>query len=161
MSKQVSQSVAEERGEGSSVLVGRYDHALDPKKRLTIPSGWRKAMGNPDFVYAMPDRKDRCVNIMPKAEMDTLLDTIRAKALFDPALNRVYQVIGSMSEQLDLDIQGRIRISDKLLQFANLKTTVAMVGSFRMIKLWDPAVLGPQDSIDIGELDRALAAAGL
>ncbi|MBR0198417.1 MAG: hypothetical protein IJQ34_09840 [Kiritimatiellae bacterium] len=118
-------------------------------------------MGNPDFVYAMPDRKDRCVNIMPKAEMDTLLDTIRAKALFDPALNRVYQVIGSMSEQLDLDIQGRIRISDKLLQFANLKTTVAMVGSFRMIKLWDPAVLGPQDSIDIGELDRALAAAGL
>ena len=161
MSKQVSQSVAEERGEGSSVLVGRYDHALDPKKRLTIPSGWRKAMGSPDFVYAMPDRKDRCVNIMPKAEMDTLLDTIRAKALFDPALNRVYQVIGSMSEQLDLDIQGRIRISDKLLQFANLKTTVAMVGSFRMIKLWDPAVLGPQDSIDIGELDRALAAAGL
>ena len=161
MSKQVSQSVAEERGEGSSVLVGRYDHALDPKKRLTIPSGWRKAMGNPDFVYAMPDRKDRCVNIMPKAEMDTLLETIRAKALFDPALNRVYQVIGSMSEQLDLDIQGRIRISDKLLQFANLKTTVAMVGSFRMIKLWDPAALGPQDSIDVGELDRALAAAGL
>ena len=134
---------------------------LDPKRRLTIPSGWRKTMGNPDFVYVMPDRKEKCLNLMPKAEMDVLLGQIREKALFDPALNRVYQVIGSMSEQLDLDVQGRIRISDKLLQFANLTTTVAMLGSFRMIKLWAPEALPPEDAVDAKELDAALAAAGL
>lgn len=145
----------------SSPLVGRFDHTLDPKRRLTIPSVWRKAMGNPDFVYAMPDREQRCVNLMPKAEMDVLLGKIRERALFDPALNRVFQVIGSMSEQLDLDVQGRIRISDKLLQYANLTTTVAMVGSLRMIKLWDPAVLSPADDVNASELDAALLAAGL
>ncbi len=145
----------------SSPLVGRFDHALDPKRRLTIPSVWRKAMGNPDFVYAMPDREQRCVNLMPKAEMDVLLGKIRERALFDPALNRVFQVIGSMSEQLDLDVQGRIRVSDKLLQYANLTTTVAMVGSLRMIKLWDPAVLSPADDVNASELDAALLAAGL
>ncbi len=118
-------------------------------------------MGNPDFVYAMPDREQRCVNLMPKAEMDVLLGKIRERALFDPALNRVFQVIGSMSEQLDLDVQGRIRISDKLLQYANLTTTVAMVGSLRMIKLWDPAVLSPADDVNASELDAALLAAGL
>lgn len=148
-------------GVESSPLVGRFDHALDPKRRLTIPSVWRKAMGNPDFVYAMPDRKQRCVNLMPKAEMDVLLGKIRERALFDPALNRVFQVIGSMSEQLDLDVQGRIRVSDKLLQYANLTTTVAMVGSLRMIKLWDPAVLSPADDVNASELDAALLAAGL
>jgi DNA-binding transcriptional regulator/RsmH inhibitor MraZ len=109
----------------------------------------------------MPDRKERCVNLMPKAEMDVLLSKIREKALFDPALNRVFQVIGSMSEQLDLDVQGRIRISDKLLQYANLTTTVAMVGSFRMIKLWDPSALAPVDEVNASELDAALSAAGL
>jgi len=148
-------------GVESSPLVGRFDHALDPKRRLTIPSVWRKAMGNPDFVYAMPDRKLRCVNLMPKAEMDVLLGKIRERALFDPALNRVFQVIGSMSEQLDLDVQGRIRVSDKLLQYANLTTTVAMVGSLRMIKLWDPAVLSPAGDVNASELDAALLAAGL
>ena len=145
----------------SSPLVGRFDHTLDPKRRLTIPSVWRKAMGNPDFVYAMPDREQRCVNLMPKAEMDVLLGKIRERALFDPALNHVFQVIGSMSEQLDLDVQGRIRVSDKLLQYANLTTTVAMVGSLRMIKLWDPAVLSPADDVNASELDAALLAAGL
>ena len=148
-------------GVESSPLVGRFDHALDPKRRLTRPSVWRKAMGNPDFVYAMPDRKLRCVNLMPKAEMDVLLGKIRERALFDPALNRVFQVIGSMSEQLDLDVQGRIRVSDKLLQYANLTTTVAMVGSLRMIKLWDPAVLSPAGDVNASELDAALLAAGL
>ena len=114
-------------------------------------------MGNPDYVYAMPDRKERCVNLMPKAEMDVLLGKIREKALFDPALNRVYQTIGSVSEQLDLDVQGRIRISDKLLQFANLTTTVAMLGSVRMVKLWDPKSLAPAETVDQKALASALA----
>ena len=161
MSKKTVQSVAEAANADSGVLVGRCDHALDPKRRLTIPSGWRKTLGNPDFVYVMPDRKEKCLNLMPKAEMDVLLGKIREKALFDPALNRVFQVIGSMSEQLDLDVQGRIRISDKLLQFANLTTTVAMVGSFRMIKLWDPAAVPPENVVDAKALDEALSAAGL
>ena len=161
MSKKVVQSVAESTNGDSGGLVGRCDHSLDPKRRLTIPSGWRKTLGNPEFVYVMPDRKEKCLNLMSKAEMDVLLGQIREKALFDPALNRVYQVIGSMSEQLDLDIQGRIRISDKLLQFANLTTTVAMVGSFRMIKLWNPAAVAPADMVDTKALDEALSAAGL
>ena len=148
-------------GGESCPLMGRFDHALDPKRRLTIPSVWRRAMGNPDFVYAMLDRKERCVNILPKAEMEVLQERLREKALFDPALNRVWQVVGSMGEQLDLDVQGRIRISDRLLQYANLTTTVAMVGSFRMIKLWDPSALAPVDEVDASQLDAALAAAGL
>lgn len=144
-----------------SPLTGRFEHALDPKKRLTIPSGWRRDMGNPDFVYAMMDRKEKCVNILPKAQMDALLAKISEKALFDPALNRHLQTIGSQIEQLDIDVQGRIRISDRLLRFANLTTTVAMLGSFRMIKLWNPAALPPSPEEDAAALDEAMTAMGL
>ena len=160
MSEKGKQSVAEANQGGSGVLVGRIDHALDPKKRLTIPSGWRLVLGNPQFVYAMPDPRERCVNILPKAEMDVMLEQLRQKALFDPAQMKVLQVIGANSDLLMLDVQGRIRISDKLLRFANLTTTVAMVGSVRMIKLWDPAALTPEGEVDQSGLAEALAAAG-
>ena len=160
MSEKGKQSVAEANQGGSGVLVGRIDHALDPKKRLTIPSGWRLVLGNPQFVYAMPDPRERCVNILPKAEMDVMLEQLRQKALFDPAQMKVLQVIGANSDLLMLDVQGRIRISDKLLRFANLTTTVAMVGSVRMIKLWDPAALVPEGEVDQSSLAAALAAAG-
>ena len=81
MSKKGLQSVAESTGVGSGVLVGRNDHALDPKKRLTIPSEWRAVMGNPDYVYVMPDRTEKCLNLVPKTEMEMRLQKLREKAL--------------------------------------------------------------------------------
>lgn len=140
--------------------MGRFDHALDPKKRFTIPSEWRALMGNPQYVYVMPDPKERCLDLVPVAEMEVRLAKLREKALFDPAANRALQTIGSVSELPTLDIQGRIRISDKLLQFANLTTTVAMLGSVRMVKLWDPKSLAPAETVDQEALASALADVG-
>ena len=160
MSKKVVQSVAEATSGGSNALMGEFEHSLDPKKRLTIPREWRQAMGDPDFVYVMRDRNGKCLDLLPKAEMESLLAKLREKALFDPALNQVLQTIGSNSEMPPVDGQGRIRISDKLLQFANLTTTVAMLGAVRMIKLWDPAALAPADKVDQTALREALAVAG-
>ena len=160
MSKVGNQSVAVSTKPVSGVLVGRRDYALDPKKRFTIPSEWRAAMGDPEYVYVMPDRKEKCVNVLPPGEMESRLEKLRGKALFDPAANAAYLTIGANSDQLTLDCQGRIRVSDKLLQFANLTTTVAMVGAVRMIKLYDPSVLTPATTVDQAALDAALDAAG-
>lgn len=144
----------------SGALMGRFDHALDPKKRFTIPSEWRAVMGNPTYVYVIADPVERCLDLVPVAEMDSRLEKLREKALFDPASNRVLQIIGANSEMPSLDSQGRIRISDKLLQFANLTTTVAMLGSVRMVKLWDPAALAPAETVDQAALASALAEVG-
>ena len=160
MSKGSRESVAESTRAVSGVLVGRRDYALDPKKRFTIPSEWRAAMGDPAYVYVMPDRKEKCVNLLPPGEMESRLEKLREKALFDPASNAAYLTIGANSDQLTLDCQGRIRVSDKLLQFANLTTTVAMVGAVRMIKLWAPEALKPAAEVDQAALDAALDAAG-
>jgi division/cell wall cluster transcriptional repressor MraZ len=160
MSKKVESCAVKAESVRSSVLVGRYDHALDPKKRFTIPREWRDAMGNPDYVYVMPDPSEKCLDLIPAVEMETRLQKLREKALFDPQCNRALQVIGANSDQLTLDVQGRIRVRDKLLQFANLTTTVAMVGSVRMIKLWDPSALVPEDVIEQDELANALKKVG-
>ena len=158
MSKKGLESVAVSTGTISGVLLGRHDFALDPKKRFTIPREWRDVMG--DVVYVIPDRKEKCLNLYSKEEMNIFLEQLRQKALLDPALNKVFAKLGALSQQLSLDVQGRIRICDKLLQFANLTTTVAMVGSVRMIKLWDPKALGDADAVDQVALGQALEIAG-
>ncbi len=159
MSKKGAESVAVSTECESGAFLGRHDFALDPKKRFTIPSEWRGAMGN--VVYVIPDRKEKCLNLYSKAEMDVFLGQLREKALLDPALNKVCAAIGAVSQQLTLDVQGRIRICDRLLQFANLTTTVAMVGSVRMVKLYNPSVLPPEDEVDVAAFDEILTAAGM
>lgn len=160
MSKRVVQSPVGTVVASTSVLVGRCDHALDPKKRLTIPSEWRAAMGEPDYVYVFPDPVDQCLDLVPKAEMEPRLEKLREKALFDAKVNRALQAIGANSEQLMLDVQGRIRICDKLLAFADLKGTVAMVGSVKMIRLWDPRKLAPEEKVDMADYRSAMQELG-
>ena len=160
MSEKVETVATERSGARSGALVGRFDYALDPKKRFTIPSEWRALMGNPRYVYVMPDPVEKCLDLVPTAEMESRLAKLREKALFDPVANRALQTIGAVSELPTLDIQGRIRISDRLLQFANLTTTVAMLGSVRIVKLWDPKALAPAETVDQRALASALAEAG-
>ena len=160
MSKVGRQSVAESTGGGKGFLLGRYDHALDPKKRFTIPAGWRQILGDPQHVSVMPDNAKKCLNIIPQEVMEAKLAKLREKSFSDPALSRALHIIGANSEQLALDVQGRIRISDKLLQFANLTTTVAMVGAVSKIELWNPEALPPDDKVDQTEFGEALLVAG-
>ena len=159
MSKKVESGTEEVKGMRSSVLVGRFEHALDPKKRFTIPSEWRYALGDPDYVYVMPDPIEHCLDLIPAVEMESKLEKLREKALFDPQYAAALQTIGANSDQLVLDSQGLIRVSDRLLRFANLTTTVAMLGSVRTIKLYEPKS-APPEKLDQSSLGEALKLVG-
>ncbi len=143
---------------GPGLLVGRYDHAMDPKKRLTVPAGWRDLMGAPAYVYVFPDPHAKCLNLIPPAEMEGRLEKLRARALFDKTLGPALRRIGENAEQVMLDVQGRIRIGDRLLAFAQLGGTVAMIGSMNRIQLWSPAVMPEAEAIDQAALAEACEA---
>jgi len=145
-------SLASARG----LFVGRFDHALDPKRRITIPATWREIMGQAGTVYVIPDPYVKCLNLLPVAEMDVRLEKLRQKSLFDPGAGEALRVIGENSEQLQWDVQGRIRIRDRLLAFASLEDQVVMIGAVNRVQLWSPR-LRPEDAeVDQGRLALAV-----
>ncbi len=142
----------------SGLLVGRFDHALDTKRRFTIPAAWRDLMGAPDYVYIMPDPREKCLNLLPPLEMEGRLEKLRQRALFDKSASAALRVLGESSEQVMLDVQGRIRIKDRLLRFAMLDDKVAMIGSLNRIQLWSPALRPEDAAIDQAQLAEACEA---
>ena len=140
---------------GSGLLVGRFDHALDPKKRFTIPAGWRELMGSPAYVYIIPDPREKCLTLVPPAEMEGRLEKLRQRALFDKGASTSLRVLGENSEQVSLDVQGRIRIKDRLLKFAMLEETVVMIGALNRVQLWSPALRPEDESVDQTQLAEA------
>jgi len=143
---------------GPGLLVGRFDHALDPKKRFTIPAGWRELMGSPSYVYIIPDPREKCLNLLPPAEMEGRLEKLRQRALFDKGASAALRVLGENSEQVTLDVQGRIRIKDRLLKFAMLEEKVVMVGALNRVQLWSAALLPEEESVDQAKLAEACEA---
>ena len=137
MSIKGRQSVEETREVATGLLVNTYERPLDPKKRLTVPSVWRHALGS-DYVYVMKEEGKPCLQLIPKGVFESRLAGIQELALSDDELNDVLERVGEDSELLEFDVQGRIRISDRLLAYANLKGTVVMKGAVRMARLWAP-----------------------
>jgi len=140
---------------GQGFLVGRFDHALDPKKRFTIPAGWRDLMGSPAYVYIIPDPTEKCLNLLPPAEMEGRLDKLRQRALFDKGASAALRVLGENSEQVMLDVQGRIRIKDRLLKFAMLDEKVVMIGALNRVQLWSPTLRPDEETINQTQLEEA------
>lgn len=142
------------------VLVGRFTHSLDPKRRLTIPSGWREQMGlparpakgTPGYVFVMPDVHKRCLSLFPPHDVQQRLERLRQRSISDIRAAEFSRRLGAVSEFLPLDVQGRIRIRDKLLAFAGLTEAVVMVGAFTRIELWNPERNPETEDIDLDAL---------
>ena len=137
MSIKGRQSVEETREVATGLLVNTYERPLDPKKRLTVPSVWRHALGS-DYVYVTKEEGKPCLQLIPKGVFESRMAGVQEEALSDDELNDVLERVGEDSELLEFDVQGRIRISDRLLAYANLKGPVVMRGAVRMARLWAP-----------------------
>lgn len=130
----VAENAAQRRPIGG--LVDTFRHMLDPKKRLTIPSEWRDALGNPKYVYVMPSPTDDCLELIPVELMERTLARYQEADLFDDDADADAQAIAAHSQMLKVDVQGRIRIGDELLMHAGIKAGVTMIGGIRKAKLW-------------------------
>lgn len=124
-----------------AVQIGRYACTLGRDKRLTLPAEWLEHLGANRHVIALPDPVERCLRLIPAGNMELLLAKMRERALKDPAMNRVLQVIGEESEFLDVDADGRVDISAKLFEFAGITKQLVMIDTKWYAQLWCPEEL--------------------
>jgi len=150
-------AILETEIKGQGIFVSKFTHSLDPKKRLTIPSEWRAQVGSPKSLYVLRDVKDKCLCVFPANEMLRKMERIRQHSIADTKARHFTRILGSESDLVAWDSQGRIRIKDELLEFAGLVNQVVMVGAFNSFELWHPdnwrKMSGPEGG-DIHEAAR-------
>lgn len=126
-------------GEASGIFVGRFEHLLDPKRRLTIPAEWREYAGLPGSLYVLPSLESaRCLSVYPAREMVQRLQRLRSLSIADDAGRQFARILGSRSQLAPWDSAGRIRIKDELLEYAQLTDQVVLIGAIERFELWNP-----------------------
>jgi len=133
---------------GIGMFVGAYVHSLDPKKRITIPSVWRAQVGEPKSLFVMPDFHECCLNVLPATEVAHRLERIRRHSLADKRVMEFTRALGADSDLVSWDTQGRVRITDKLLSFAQITDQVQLVGALDKFQLWNPALRTDSGLVD-------------
>jgi MraZ protein len=116
------------------MLIGKYTHDLDPKKRLTLPSKWRADLGKKVVVT---NGLDNSLFIFPIKEWETVAEKLSHSGFGNQDTRSFNRFILANAFETDVDAAGRIVIPDTLKSFAHLSEKVVLAGMYSRVELWD------------------------
>jgi division/cell wall cluster transcriptional repressor MraZ len=112
-------------------------------------------VGNPKSLYVLPDVTHKCLCLFRACDIAERLQKVRQHSIADTKARQFARMLASQSDLVAWDSQGRIRVKDALLHFADLKDQVALVGAFDRFELWNPDQFQGSGSMDRGGLEEA------
>ena len=120
-----------------SGFVGQYEHQMDEKGRVSLPSAFRREAESDTFVLLQWEPDYLTLFPAPKwAEVQgRLLEFRRSDAR---AWNQVRMIVANAVE-VSPDKQGRILVPAGLQAAADLSGTVLLSGNIDRVELWNPA----------------------
>jgi MraZ protein len=80
---------------------------------------------------------DRCLYIFPLSAWTGIASRLEALPMGDPNARNLRRAAFAAAEPAELDKQGRVVLSERLRQYANLVSNVAVVGMNSYIEVWD------------------------
>ena len=116
------------------MLIGEYRHTLDPKKRLSLPSKWRKELGSTVIVTR---GLDNCLFVYPQAEWEKITDKIGQLPLGSADTRSFNRFFLSGAVEVEVDSVGRILVPDFLKDLAKLESKVVLAGIHDRVEIWD------------------------
>jgi MraZ protein len=117
-----------------SSFFGRYDHSLDAKGRLILPSRLRNRLGSRFFLTA---HLENCLALWPLETFQAEVEKREAEATDTWTRNAARDWFAKISE-VEQDTQGRILISSELREYAALEREVIVIGVHTHVELWSP-----------------------
>ncbi len=116
------------------MFIGEHQHSIDPKKRLALPSKFRKELGKKVVVTR---GLDKCLFIYPIKVWQELAEKLGTLPMGESGTRSFVRVMLAGATDVDVDSQGRILIPDYLKEYAALDRNVTVAGLFNRLEIWD------------------------
>jgi len=116
-------------------FMGEYNHSLDSKGRLIVPSKFRDLLGDEFYVTK---GLDPCLVAYTPEKWQEVLDSLEDQLPTNFRNGREMRryLIGGSAE-VEIDKQGRVLIPGNLRQFAHLEKNLVLVGAGDYFEIWD------------------------
>ncbi len=120
--------------DGLAELLGQYWHTIDQKNRLSVPSKLRMLLGD-SFVLCLPPNGDKCIFAYSNESWEALMQKLNEN---EPSkdLTLRQRFIRFNSDIGEVDKQGRVTISKRFIDFANIQKDVFILGAGRRAEIW-------------------------
>lgn len=123
------------------MFYGEYEHTIDKKGRIIIPSKFRDFLKEYDIKKIFVTRGlDKCLFLFTEDEwkaQETKFKSISFTKSESRKFNRLYF---SGATQVECDAQGRILLPKYLKDFAEIRRDIIFIGVSNRIEIWSREV---------------------
>jgi MraZ protein len=118
---------------------GRYEMKLDPKGRLSLPSGYLQALDKSGGLVLTNSRYlgSPCLHAFRTNEWYDLEKKIDGLSALEPSVQAFNRFYLSAGQELELDTQNRLVVPQSLRKYAGLEGSLILVGMGDKFEIWD------------------------
>ncbi len=132
---------------------GRYEHSLDDKGRVILPSKFRGSFEHGGYLTQYTDG---CLSLWTPEQFDLQMENMQERAATSKQDRNLVRLWASTSHELEIDRQGRMAIPARLRDYAGLVADVLLLGAIDRVELWnrqawDEKVLPEEERLTQGD----------
>ena len=118
----------------SRMFMGEYNHTIDAKGRIIVPSKFRDLLGE---HFVVTKGLDGCLWVFPSDEWDLFYEKLRSLPVARKDARNFVRHFMADALDAEIDKQGRILLPQNLRDCANLEKDVVLIGTGPRIEIWD------------------------
>lgn len=115
------------------MFMSEYNHTVDTKGRLIVPSKFREQLGD-EFVVTKG--MDGCLFVYANEDWIAFEQKLTSLPLINKEARKFARFFLAGAAQVEVDKQGRILLPANLREFAGLEKDVVLVGVGSRIEIW-------------------------
>ena len=133
-------------------FVGQYEHQMDEKGRVSLPSAFRREADSDRFVLLQWQKP--YLTLFPESKWVSVQERLLEYRRNDPQAWNQVRLIVSNAVEVAPDKQGRILVPASLQEAAGLSGTVLLSGNLDRVELWNPSTYGEAVQDRTGDLEQ-------
>ena len=123
-------------GRRYGMFKGMFEHQLDDKNRLRIPSKFKKELTgeNGEKSYSFFRGMNRCICVMADEDLDDTIASISEEAISES--NQASAMFFSSIFSAEEDAQGRVVLPTMLKKMAGIQKDIVTIGRGKRLEIW-------------------------
>ena len=141
------------------MFMGEYNHTVDAKGRLIVPSKFREQLGD-EFVVTKGF--DSCLFVYDNTEWTEMEKKLTALPVTTASARKLNRFFLASATTCEVDKQGRILIPSVLREYAGIEKDAVLVGMGSHLEIWSKdRWLGANSFDDIEEIAESMEGFGI
>lgn len=140
------------------LFMGEFNHNVDAKGRIIVPSKFREKLGE---TFVVTKGFDRCLSIYDMGNWAGVQEKLAAMPMLTEDSRTIRRMMVGSATEAECDKQGRVLLPAPLREYAGIIKDAVLIGNIDHIEIWSKDAWVKAQQIDADAAAEKLYNSGI